>query len=252
MCPQVVDIHRKQQYPPTINPSRRLKPMTIAVGMLCSDGIVLAADRQITLTDVHKYQEQKIFPIDGGDWLAVLTYAGDPGFVKEVQQRLVNGLNREEIKVDCRAIHDALEEILTSLGRQYGDVGTELLVAAYADHEPAQLWKFDGRSIHSAYGFSCLGVGDSSLISYLSKALFHSDLTIREGIRIAVYLVSKANEFIDKCGGGPDIATLNHEGTIGALGQTQVAEMCTAMESAEPEALAQIIRAGETAGSGTV
>jgi 20S proteasome alpha/beta subunit len=107
--------------------------MTIAIGMLCSDGIVLAADRQLTLEGGHKYQEQKIFPIDGGDWKAVLTYAGSPDFVREVQERLVRRLNREEIKADCRTIHETLEKILTSLGRQYGDVGTELLVAIHGD-----------------------------------------------------------------------------------------------------------------------
>jgi 20S proteasome alpha/beta subunit len=218
--------------------------MTIALGMVCSDGIVLAADRQLTLTDGHKYQEQKIFPIDGGDWKAVLTYAGDPGFVREVQQKLVSNLNREEIKVDCRATRDALEEILNGLGRQHGDVGTDLLVAAYAPHEQPQLWKFNGRSIHRAYGFNCLGVGDSSLISYLSTTLYHSGLTIQQGTRLAVYCVSKANEFIDKCDGGPDIATLNYEGVIGALGQTQLAEMCAEMESVERAAIMQIVRAG--------
>jgi 20S proteasome alpha/beta subunit len=142
--------------------------MTIAVGMLCEDGIVLGADRLVTLEDGHKYEEQKIFPIDGGDWKAVLTYAGDPGFAKEVHQRLSTRLNRG-IKVDCREIRNALEKILTSLGREYGDVGSSLLVAGHANQEQAQLWKFDGRSVHKAYGFNCVGVGDSSLIRYLSE-----------------------------------------------------------------------------------
>jgi 20S proteasome alpha/beta subunit len=216
--------------------------MTIAIGMLCSDGIVLAADRQLTRTDGHKYQEQKIFPIDGGDWKAVLTYAGDPGFVKEVQQRLVDSLNKKEVKADFRAIHNSLEEILNSMGRQYGDVGTELLVAAWASRERAQLWKFDGRSIHQAYGFNCLGVGDSSLISYLSINLYRTEFTIQEGIRLAVYCVSKANEFIDKCAGGPDVATLNQEGTIGAIGQPLVREMRADMEEVEKATLNQITR----------
>jgi 20S proteasome alpha/beta subunit len=215
--------------------------MTIVIGMLCSDGIVLAADRQLTRTDGHKYEEQKIFPIDGRDWKAVLTYAGDPGFVREVQQRLVDSLNKEEVKADSGAIHDSLEEILNSMGRQYGDVGTELLVAAWASRERAQLWKFDGRSIHQAYGFNCLGVGDSSLIAYLSKSLYDPALTIQQAIRLAVYCVSKANEFIDKCEGGPDIATLNQEGTIGAVGQHQVREMRAGMEEVEQAALTRIV-----------
>src|SRR5579872_5697237 len=127
--------------------------MTIAIGMLCSDGIVLAADRQVTLEGHHKYQEQKIFPIDGGDWMAVLTYAGSPAFVKEVQQKLIDSLNREDVKVECSVIRNTLEGILDGLGRQYGDVGTDLLVAGWAPNEAAQLWKFDGRSLHVTHGF---------------------------------------------------------------------------------------------------
>jgi len=215
--------------------------MTIAIGMLCSDGIVLAADRQLTREDGHKYQEQKIFPIDGGDWKAVLTYSGSPDFVKEVQQKLVSSLNREEIKVDCRAIRDALEEILNGLGRQYGDVGTDLLVAAYGNQEVPQLMKFDGKAIHGTHGFNCLGVGDSSLISFLSEALYRPELTVQQGIRLAVYLVSKANRYIDKCGGGPDIATLGHQGRIGGVGQAQVGDMYSEMESAEIQYLSKII-----------
>jgi hypothetical protein len=74
--------------------------------------------------------------------------------------------------------------------------------------------------------------------------MFHPDLTVKQAIRLAVYLVSKANQYIDKCGGGPDITTLNHDGNIETLSQTNVSEMCYAMESVESQHLLKIITEG--------
>src|SRR5437899_2221501 len=95
--PAHVDIRHRVQYPPKPTTGRRLA-MTIAVGMCCQDGLVLSADRQMTAAGSHKYQEDKIYQIYDGDslseakWKVYLTYAGSPGLMTEVRERLTRRL----------------------------------------------------------------------------------------------------------------------------------------------------------------
>ncbi len=210
--------------------------------MICRDGIVLGADRQVTLPEAYKYDEQKILCAEAVDWRFLLTYAGDPGFAKEVHQELSRRLNIQDL--NSQVAHKEIDEILTGMGRPSGDVGTSLLVAVHVNGENACLWKFDGRWLHSADGFDCLGVGDSSLIRYLSHTLYSLDIPIEDGAKVAVYLVSRANKYVDKCSGGPDVVTLTHRGEVTLLDAAKVRELTITMESTEPGALSEIIKAG--------
>ena len=157
-----LDIRYLPKYPLKPKLPAKVRAMTVAVGMICSDGIVLGSDRQVTLTDGHKYQAQKILPIDGIGWTSLITYAGHPDFAKEVQECLAKDLSTLErseamisgLGMGAVTMYDALDAILTNLGRQFGDVGTELLIAGHANGEDAKLWKFNGRSLCRADGFN--------------------------------------------------------------------------------------------------
>jgi 20S proteasome alpha/beta subunit len=202
----------------------------------------LGADRQVTFPEGYKYEEQKILCSEAVDWRVLLTYAGDPGFAKEVHQDLPRRLNIEN--VNSQVAHQKIDEILTGMGRPYGDVGTSLLIAVHVKEENACLWKFDGKWLHSADGFDCLGVGDSSLIRYLSHTLYSCDMTVENGAKVAVYLISRANKYVDKCSGGPDIVALTHGGEVRFLDAAKVSELVITMESMEPDALNEIIMSG--------
>ena len=67
------DRPKKQTYPPR----PRCKAVTIGIGFKLHDGIVLAADRQITFEGSHKYQEEKIRLLGkGSGWQVLCTYSG--------------------------------------------------------------------------------------------------------------------------------------------------------------------------------
>jgi 20S proteasome alpha/beta subunit len=210
--------------------------------MICKDGVVLGADRQVTVPEGYKYEEQKILCSEAVGWRVLLTYAGDPGFAKEVHQELPRRLDIENI--NSQVARQKIDEILTGMGRPYGDVGRSLLIVVHVKDENACLWKFDGKWLHSANGFDCLGVGDSSLIRYLSHTLYSLDMAAEDGAKVAVYLVSKANKYVDKCSGGPDIVTLTHGGEVRFLDAAKVRELIITMENEEPGALNDIIGAG--------
>lgn len=61
--------------------------MTVAVGLVCNNGVVLAADTEITYGVAGKKEESKLFQINRncGCWL---TYTGHCDFAKELVDRL--------------------------------------------------------------------------------------------------------------------------------------------------------------------
>src|SRR5271167_4782076 len=68
---------------PTERPRKKAaKAVTIGVGFLCSNGIVLCADNQITWPQFHKYYECKIYPHSTPEWATVFTFAGNPSLMK--------------------------------------------------------------------------------------------------------------------------------------------------------------------------
>src|SRR5579859_2209531 len=85
MAIRVPETRTKQNLPPRIKVSYP-KAMTIAIGMLCRDGIVLAADTQLTASGSHKRNGCKLFPqystLSPATWSVVVTYAGYPTFVE--------------------------------------------------------------------------------------------------------------------------------------------------------------------------
>ena len=88
-------------------PERRVnkecRAVTIAVGILCSDGIALCADRQITDAAGLKYERNKILhkEIMPDHASLALTYSGNPDSAETLFDRLWearNGLLYEDAK----------------------------------------------------------------------------------------------------------------------------------------------------------
>jgi 20S proteasome alpha/beta subunit len=222
--------------------------MTIAVGMRCQDGFVLTVDRQLTAPGGHKYQEDKIYRIWRGDSLSkskykiVVTYAGSPGLFQEVNQKMLYRLAQIP-DVTCEGIRDGVDEIVTEMGRTYVTVDLELLIAYHVTGEIAELLKFDGKALYVVPGLEVLGVGDSALIKYLTGALYYVNSTVDYGQNLAIYLVSQANKYIDKCGGGPDVAVLTNDGELYFPPESEVSTKESAMKNVERDALLQVIKA---------
>jgi 20S proteasome alpha/beta subunit len=61
--------------------------MTIAVGFRCDDGVILAADTEITHWQSRSY-ESKILDISAGYHSCYLAYSGDVMFTKEITEDL--------------------------------------------------------------------------------------------------------------------------------------------------------------------
>jgi hypothetical protein len=189
--------------------------VTIAIGFHCEDGVVLCADRQLSSENWHKFEESKMYAtLDAEDKLAVvLSYCGDPHTIKTLHQKMMSspiGLDSPE------AIQNNLESVLSEFPQAVVDQ-TEVLCGFTIRGIGYGLLRTKGSLVH-AVPYDFVGAGDSSLVRFLSSLLIPSRIGFRIGIGTAVllgnYIVSKAKEFVEGCGGPTDICVLNKNGTL--------------------------------------
>ena len=242
--PQVIDIRRNEQYSPSRKPLLRPKAMTIAIGMRCIDGIVLAADQEITGPSGVKYPEEKIRIIEGKGFVLALTYADSTGLMKEVQKKILDFIGKTpDIEITPEAVYNNAESILIGMGRQQNDLNLQLLIAISTLYEGPEMFIFNGSGFHRADGFNCLGVGDSSLIRYLSKPLYNPLLATENAKNLGIYLVAKGIDCIAGCGEPINVAIIKRGGIFTWLVSAEIEDRKAAMEAVESQYLSKIIEA---------
>ena len=183
--------------------------MTIVLGFRCTDGVVICADQQITAPGAFKYHQTKITVEDFEGFSAVFAYAGQPGLALEVHDKIakvLRDLGEQESVSD--AVRQSVDSVLSDMGRLYTQLELQMLIGTTAVHQKAALVGFDGKSVHAALPFNYLGIGESSLIRFLAQKLYTTKIDIRVGVDLGAYLIKKAEDYIDGCGGPIDVVTM--------------------------------------------
>lgn len=179
--------------------------MTIALGMLCSDGAVLAADRQMTKEGGLKYQEKKYIighvqgsiPVD-----YIFVYCGTPEvahiFEERIGMALLDGVCSGNIFMPSMVI-DNLKSVFRDKESKYIE---SLIMFGSPQIQPFIVRTKGTRVVRGRR--ECIGVGDSSVIRYISD-LLPPKITVEQTLPICAYLVTLGNRYIEGCGFGPDV-----------------------------------------------
>jgi len=221
------------------------KPLTIVLGLRCRDGLVLCADQLMSIQGSHKYYEEKISLIDGQGWCIAFGYAGSPLTSKALQKSIEPKLlSLKDEDVNAQNIRIIVDEALGRMfsKKQYGKFD-QLLVAVSGKAEPPELFELrpPQRNLLPAENFTCLGVGESPLIRYLGSSVYSRDIDTDLGTNVGIYLVAKAIEFIEYCGGKTNVLVLRSEGVSEWLADSDIAEQRAWMNFYEKEYLLKII-----------
>jgi hypothetical protein len=185
------------------SPSQRARAMTIGVGFECMGGLILGADRQMTLPGWHKYNESKLFHETKDDRILALIGGDELGLAKELWWKLL-----ERPVVDYQSCEQGLMDVLDSMGRLNTDLPLQIL-CGIATKTRTHLFGFRGKGVYpimDELGVIC--AGDSSLIRYLSKNIELFWQSLGDGVATATYLLKRAEEFIDGCRGPMDVIAL--------------------------------------------
>ncbi|MDD5254320.1 MAG: proteasome subunit beta [Candidatus Nanoarchaeia archaeon] len=194
---------------------RTLKTGTTTIGILCKDGVVLAADKRATAGYmVAEKRMDKVFQVD--DFVGVTT----AGSVSEVQ--LLLKLIKAQIK---------LTKMRARKGLSVKEITNLLATYVYSNiRKPSMIMAITGFLVagKDSSGYSLYEVGlDGSLIKaddyrtdgsgsvYALGVLeteYKQDLSVQQGIELALRAINAALKRDAATGNGIDIVTITNEG----------------------------------------
>jgi hypothetical protein len=198
--------------------------MTIAAGFLCSDGVVVAADRQIT-SPTYTFPECKLSSFYWGNGRGILAYAGNRDAHVEFDKQLW-------VRFPCNADIDAqdmpriLEEALKAAIQKKESFAA--FFGFWIDQRPLpSLLMISAQGIGNVrvtdvQEFEVIGCADSPLSRFLLGNLQASggrSMTVHQAMIYAVRIIG-ASEVYDGqfVGGGIDAMSVSHRPDIGKLG----------------------------------
>ncbi len=189
--------------------------MTIALGIIADDGVVIAADRQETDGDQKKDNRKidSLWAIPVG--ALVVAGAGDGPYIDSMTTRLQYcfgeeasdpSIDVEEMTMKFRASHSAFysEAVLPFAGYQpYERPDYELLFGCSIGARHL-LWYSHKLTLNQAQGFRAVGVGASTAESLLKK-FYVLRLPLKIVISLAAFVVYQVKNSVEGCGFETDI-----------------------------------------------
>ncbi|MEM0480932.1 MAG: archaeal proteasome endopeptidase complex subunit beta [Candidatus Aenigmatarchaeota archaeon] len=190
-----------------------VKKGTTTIGIICKNGIILAAEKKATLGFLVASKEtEKIVKLS--DYIAMTT-AGSVG-----DNQLLTRLMRAEIRlfeiennrrISVRAAATLLSNILQSY--KFFPFYVQLLLAGYDEYEGFKLFSLDMLGgMEEEKEYSATGSGMPFALGVL-EALYSKDIDVEKGKEIAIKAIKAAMERdIGSGGKGIDIATITEKG----------------------------------------
>ena len=205
------------------------KAMTIVAGFRCDDGVVLAADTEITFDNgTGKTYESKIFKIN--ELVKCnLAYTGITDFAKEFVDHLRENITRktrdrkwwttttevfpsppialsqEVLSLIKTAYHDFWVEHYTKVPKDEKTWAHILVTLQHGDR--VNLYRGKGRHFIKIAGYAVLGIGQDQAEAAF-KRLYDSEVKVNEARYIMLYTLREIKGFVQGCGGDSEIAEI--------------------------------------------
>ncbi len=199
------------------------KTGTTTVGLVCKDGIVLAADRKATLGGmiVSSKKFEKVLIINED---LAMTIAG---LISDIQ--LISKLIKAQIKIDelrkgkkikVKEAANLLANLVYNNSRKFSAIpGITGFLLGGRDEAGFYLYELgmDG-SLTKFEDYACDGSGMLFAIGTL-EANYKENLSIEDGIKLAVSAINSAIQRDTGSGAGVDVITITKDGTKKAFGK---------------------------------
>ncbi len=194
-----------------------LKTGTSIVGIVCKDGIVMAADRQISAgTHVMSKSERKVFTIN--DYL-VMSGCGVAGDIQRVPKILSAELKLKELRSKSRPTVQQAASLLMNINyngiRQPSMIPQQagFLIAGFNENGTTELYSIEpAGSIVKVEDFDAnFGSGMPYMLGLLERQ-YKKDLTIKEGVELAKEALKASTQRDMGSGYGIDVFAITKEG----------------------------------------
>jgi hypothetical protein len=195
--------------------------VTIGLGMLSHDGVVIAADRQLGMTEFLKMGRGKIafansgpFPGDPGELSSfAVTGAGNVHYLEHLQRHFLN---------QHGAIHEFKDLVERDIQAFYRD--HVLPFSVYPPNERPDVWLIlaavrNGKKLLLyteknvvTESFDCCAVGAGAMYANILLQRLFRRLHGTSAMLLAAYVIFQTKECIDGCGNETDIICLQADG----------------------------------------
>lgn len=194
----------------TLEKAREYMKGTTTVGITCKDGVVLASDTRATMGTLiaHKYV-RKSFMIDKHLGATVAGGVADAqALIRWIQSESKLYRMRKGAEISVEGVATLLGNIMFS--HRYYPLIVQLIVGG-VDDEGAKLYSIDplGSSIED----KVIATGSGSPVAYgVLEDSFKEDMTIDEGVNLAVRALKSALKRDAMTGNGIDVVKITKEG----------------------------------------
>ncbi len=192
-----------------------IKTGTTTVGIMCKDGVVLAADKRATAGNfISDKKAQKIYKINDSMALTTAGVVSDVQLlVKLIKAELSLKAVRTERKPNVRESVNLLSGLVYSNIRKMSMIpGISHFLFAGVDNEGFHLYDIyaDGSlTKHDSY----ISSGSGSVIAYgVLETLYKKEIKIDEGVKLAIKCINAALQRDSATGSGIDVVTVTKEG----------------------------------------
>jgi 20S proteasome alpha/beta subunit len=181
----------------------RSRRMTIAAGLVCSDGVVLFADTEMSLS-TFKLGGAKAFVCTKGKVKVGVVGAGHTDYIEHAITEI------------CRTVHDcnstvsayrSICKVLVDVHKEhiYPDPNAskhsiQLLIGVSEPGNKALLFKTFNTVVNKVYSFEAIGTG-WELASYLLDKSYRESVTVAGGVVVATKVLLETKRYVQGCGG---------------------------------------------------
>jgi len=206
-----------------------LKTGTTILGIVCKDGIVMAADRQVTGGHiVMNKRERKVFQVN--DYL-VMSGCGVAGDIQRVPKLLAAELKLKELRSKSRPSVKNAASLLTNINyngiRQPSMIPQQagFLIGGFNEDGETELYSIEpAGSIMKVEDYDAnLGSGMPYVLGFLERQ-YKKNISIEEGIKLAIESVKSSTQRDTGSGYGIDVFTITKDGIKKVVEQDIVPE----------------------------
>ncbi len=202
-----------------------LKTGTTILGIVCKDGVVMAADRQVTMGNlVMRKDEKKVFKIN--DYL-VAAGCGVAGDIQRVPKLLSAELKLKELRSRSRPTVKQASSLLNNMAysgiRQPSVIPQQagFLLAGFNEDGSVELYSIEAAgSVAKVDDYDANQGSGMPYVLGLLERQYKKNLTIEEGIELAKESIKSSTQRDLASGYGIDIFTITKDGIKKVVEQT--------------------------------
>jgi len=194
-----------------------LKTGTTILGIVCKDGVVMAADRQVTMGHmVARKDERKVFTIN--DYI-IVAGCGIAGDIQRVPKILAAELKLKELKSKSRPLVKQAASLLNNMSyngiRQPSVIPQQagFLIAGFNEDGTVELYSIEAAgSLAKVEDYDASQGSGMPYVLGLLERQWKKDSTIEQGIELAKEALKSSTQRDTGSGYGIDIFSITKEG----------------------------------------